>query len=215
MNGLTPADCILLSIPYKLLYIFFLVVSNWAILAILTAVVSDHMLFSTQNHDKQESLENAEIDKENRRNRMEKVFMTLDKDPNGHLSEAEFQKLMGNKELSQEICSASDLNPKDLKDLFLFLNYQDTNGELKIDCEDFIEKLGLESNDVCERSVLRVEKQLKSLEKRMDEKLDTVVDDLHKSVSCILKIQQLHPDDWEKKEGWQDCSPGRGRSGSI
>jgi len=198
------------------MYVLFLVISNWAILAILTASVSDHMLFSTQNHDKQEALENAEIAKEHRRERLKNVFMALDKDSNGHLSEPEFQKLMKNKELSQEICSASHLKIKDLRDLFFFLNYQDTDGEMKVDLKDFIEKLELESNDVSERSVFRMEKQLKLLEKHMDQKLDNVAEDLSKSVACILKSQNPYLDDQPDEEEQSQASVAeRSRSSSI
>merc|ERR1712137_461171 len=140
----------------------------------------------------------------------------LDKDSNGHLSETEFQKLLRNKELSQEICSASLLKAKDLRDLFFFLNYQDTDGELKVDLKDFIEKLELESNDVSERSVFRMEKQLKLLEKHMDQKLDTVAEDLSKSVACILKGQNSRADHQPDLDEQSNVSVAeRSRSSSI
>jgi len=100
MNGLTPADCILLSGPLRLLYIFFLVISNWAVLAILTAVVSDNMILSTQDHERIEASENLLISQENRRNRLREVFEKLDKDCNGNLSETEFRQLMEKRSVS-------------------------------------------------------------------------------------------------------------------
>jgi len=73
-----------------------------------------------------------------------------------------------------------------LHDLFLFLNYQDEQGERWIVYSDFIDKLQLEGKDVSERSVFRVEKQLKLLEQDMDKRLDRVVEELTQSVACIL-----------------------------
>jgi len=182
MNGLTPTDSLLSTVSLKLLYMLFLVISNWAVLAILTAVVSDNMIISTQRHEKEESVASHELFRKHSRERLRDVFVQLDTDRNGNLSECEFHALMGNSELCDELCEATQLKTGDLQDLFMFLSYQDPKGLWRIDYTDFIEKLECENKDVSERSVFRVEKQLKLLQVRIERKLDMVRDDLSSSL---------------------------------
>jgi len=185
MNGLTPADSLLSNVPLKILYIFFLVISNWAVLSILTAVVCDNMIISTQEHEEAENQDTLQRDRAEGKNRLNHVFKQLDKDGNGQLSECEFHSLMGNRDLCDELCAASGLKVRDLHDMFTFLSYQGDDGQWRIDYTDFIEKLQYEGKEVRERSLFRVQKQFRLLEQRIDRKFDIVRDDLSKSVAAL------------------------------
>jgi len=174
MNGLTPSDPLLSSLSLRLLYAFFLVISNWAVLSILTAVVCDNMIVSTLSHEQEEKQENLKLDKAQRKDRLKDIFSRLDKDQNGYLSECEFYALMANIDLADELHKASSLTFRDLHDLFNFLSVQGTDGKWRINCSDFIEKLQCEGKDVSERTLFRVEKQFKLLEQVVDRKFEQV-----------------------------------------
>eukprot|EP00811_Abedinium_folium_P032103 NODE_5273_length_1788_cov_10.497893.p1 GENE.NODE_5273_length_1788_cov_10.497893~~NODE_5273_length_1788_cov_10.497893.p1 ORF type:complete len:307 (-),score=85.10 NODE_5273_length_1788_cov_10.497893:287-1207(-) len=175
MNGLTPADCLIATPVLKVLYMVFLVLSNWAVLAILTAVVSDNMMLTQQEHEKQEEKRrNVECQMQSTM-RLKKIFMELDKDSNGILTEGEFQLLLANEALRDEMCEATDLDERDLRDLFSFLSLPDvTGGQSFINYNDFVEKVQREGSHVSERSVFRVEKHLKVVEHRFDKKVSEV-----------------------------------------
>lgn len=174
MNGLTPSDPLLSSTPLRLLYAFFLVISNWAVLSILTAVVCDNMIVSTLLHEEDEKKENRKLDDAEKKDRLRDIFAQLDTDQNGYLSECEFYALLANVDLADELRKASSLTFRDLHDLFNFLSVQGSDGKWRINCTDFIDKLQCEGKDVSERTLFRVEKQFKLLEQGVDRKFDKV-----------------------------------------
>jgi len=181
MNGLTPIDPLISTAPLRLLYVGFFVVSNWAVLAILTAVVSDNMIVVTRGEQWAEDNLTAEIVQANTRERLKHVFTELDKSDNGTLNACEFYALMKDKKLCQELCDAYRIKEVDIQNLFVFLSQKDTDGLWKIDYNEFIEKLACEGRDVSERSVFRVEKTLKLLERQIDKQLDVVWEDVSKA----------------------------------
>merc|ERR1712113_1001366 len=61
---------------------------------------------------------------------------------------------------------------RDLEDLFLYLCEEEADGTRKIAYKDFIEKLQKEDEAVSERSIFRLEKDVRVLEQRMDEVLE-------------------------------------------
>merc|ERR1712137_834697 len=58
MNGdQGPIEPLFSTLPLRFLCVCYVVVSNWAVLAILTAVVSENMISAAREHEKQEELE--------------------------------------------------------------------------------------------------------------------------------------------------------------
>eukprot|EP00811_Abedinium_folium_P026081 NODE_3790_length_1985_cov_12.503229.p1 GENE.NODE_3790_length_1985_cov_12.503229~~NODE_3790_length_1985_cov_12.503229.p1 ORF type:complete len:577 (-),score=150.81 NODE_3790_length_1985_cov_12.503229:253-1902(-) len=178
MNGLSPVQCLLSTSSIRMLYMLFMVLSNWAMLAILTGVVSDNMIIATQESARIDAATEREEVKTRSRMQLQDVFVTLDKDRNGKLSAGEFKMLMNSEDLRDALCEASGLTARDLSDLFEFFSNPGANGESFIDYHNFIEKLQCESKDVSERSVFRVEKQLTVLEHTLDQKLDEFCEEL-------------------------------------
>merc|ERR1719502_819957 len=94
------------------------------------------------------------------------------------IDEPEFHALMSDSKLREEFCDVTGLEIRDLKDLFSFLSKQGEDRLWKIDYEVFVEKLQNEGREVSERSIFRLERQMRQIERRIDMKLDSVRSEL-------------------------------------
>lgn len=174
MNGdTTVMESLLTTAPLKLLYVTFLVVSNWAVLAILTAVVSDNMITATEVHEKEEVHEQQVEHQAHCRGRLLTLFREIDKDGSGTLTRAEFDTMLADKELREELLDTASLTLEDMQDLFSFLSHHTPDGE-KIEYTDFIEKLQNEGKVASQRSVYRLLKQMSICEQELEAKLDHI-----------------------------------------
>jgi len=161
----------LITLQEKLLYVFFLVISKWMILSIFTAVVSENMITGTAKYEHMEALTAAEFEKITQSYRLLTLFKEIDINGDGRLDEAEFDCLLADRGLRQELCEAAHLESRDLQDLFHYLSFQDDDGKWKIRYQDFTRKLQTEGKELRERSVFRLEKQMRLVERRLDSKL--------------------------------------------
>lgn len=151
-------------LPAQILFVVFMVVSNWAILAILTSVMSEGMLTATQNEKSAKEVEEWRKKREDSVERLIAVFESLDKNEDSFVDFHEFQMLLQNAELRQELHEASGLRDRDLQELFMHLSHEDAEGKSKIRYEEFIEKLQMQGTVVSQRSVFRVEKLVRVME---------------------------------------------------
>jgi len=180
-----PIEPLFSTVPLRLLCVGFVVISNWSILAILTAVVSENIISATREHQTIEDQDAAIAFEEQRRLRLKTLFMKADKDGDGYLDQDEFYVLLNDKESYEEFHETTNLERADLVDLFKYLSQQGADGLWVINYEDFIEKLEIESKDVNERSVSRMEKQMRDLKQRIDRKLNSMQDGLIFQVGMI------------------------------
>merc|ERR1712137_667135 len=132
------------------------------------------MITTTQHHEKADRIEQEKNQRKDNRSRLFTLFREIDKDGNGHLCEAEFDALLEDPGFCEAFCEATSLQPPDMKDLFRYLSHGYADGEWRIDYKDFIYKVQCEGKEVSEQSVFRLEKQMRLLEHRMDEKLENV-----------------------------------------
>jgi len=102
----------------KLLSVGFIVLSNWALLAILTSVVSDNMIRSSAKVGQEDAKEKAELEKQARLARLDAVFNQLDKDGDLVIDKDEWKRLMHDDVMRNELCDASGLSRKSLQDAF-------------------------------------------------------------------------------------------------
>eukprot|EP00811_Abedinium_folium_P006096 NODE_1560_length_2437_cov_16.032900.p1 GENE.NODE_1560_length_2437_cov_16.032900~~NODE_1560_length_2437_cov_16.032900.p1 ORF type:complete len:683 (+),score=154.93 NODE_1560_length_2437_cov_16.032900:96-2144(+) len=172
MNGDSkPIEPLYSTVPLKLMCVGFVIVSNWAVLAILTAVVSENMITATQDHEATETRENERLSKVLKRARLHNIFKETDKDCDGKIDHEEFNALLSDRILCQELVDVSGLRASDLKDLFIFISAKkdgiDDTEHWFIEYNDFIEKLLVEGRDVSERSVFRLERNMRLLEQRL------------------------------------------------
>eukprot|EP00811_Abedinium_folium_P000353 NODE_10322_length_1360_cov_6.789943.p1 GENE.NODE_10322_length_1360_cov_6.789943~~NODE_10322_length_1360_cov_6.789943.p1 ORF type:complete len:324 (-),score=112.13 NODE_10322_length_1360_cov_6.789943:227-1198(-) len=181
MNGDEgPFEPLFAKAPLRVLCIGFVILSNWAVLAILTAVVSENMISATEDHEAAEKTELETATQSESKDRLTTLFKEIDKDGDGRLDEKEFNLLLRDKGLCNELCNASKLSVRDLTDLFLYLSKPGDDGVWTIVYRDFIDKLQVEGRDVSERSLFRLEKQMRILEQRIDQKLMLMQDKLHR-----------------------------------
>lgn len=197
MNGdQTPMDPLLHSVQLKILFALFMIVSNWMVLAILTAVVSENMISTTAEHARVEKALDDKKKKEDREESLKELFHSMDGDGDGRVDESDFNSMLEDEEMSAAFLEKTGLNVRDLKDLFSHLSIQDENGNLVIDQASFCEKMQDEGNDVSERSVFRLERQMRLVESRIEQKLLSVRKELQEIIPPDFKELQakLHSD---------------------
>jgi len=179
MNGdQGPIEPLFSTLPLRFLCVTYVVVSNWAVLAILTAVVSENMITATREHEKIEEAEIASGKTEQFKKHLVGLFKELDKDGDGNLDQDEFEILLANDDNCKSLRDETGLQVSDLNDLFHYLSHQGEDGLLTINYEGFIAKLQVEGKPVSERSVFRVEKQMQNIEQNINRKLDCIQDGL-------------------------------------
>jgi len=172
MNGqsVDGMDTLLEAVPsMKFVAISFTILSSWAILSILTAVVSENMLQVTEEH-RQEVEEEQKVEAETQAiSTLSDIFEQADQTNNNQLSKREFDDLIADPELNQKIIDATQgMSQKDLKKLFEYISEEMPNGEPIVHRTNFIDGVLRENRGVSERSVLRLEKRIHEMEKTLN-----------------------------------------------
>ncbi|CAE7733548.1 unnamed protein product [Symbiodinium necroappetens] len=168
MNADTqPLDPLLNAMPIsKLFTAWFMILSNWAILAILTAVVSENLISACTDHRKQQ--EDAKQLKQ--RQKLKEIFYKMDQqgDSNRKVSETEFNRRLNDGEVKESLeaaLEAVNIPINDLPNLFELLCKHPTKGsEPQIDLDDFLDALHFQSKEVSQRTLMRMERRIDSLE---------------------------------------------------
>jgi len=119
MNGDTDVvACVTHGVYGQLLFAAFMILSNWAVLAILTSVVSDNMISSSAKAAEEERRDRVERDRDVRRTCLNSIFRQLDKAGNNVIDEVEWQGLKEDQVLFQDLQNATGLNSKGLQEVF-------------------------------------------------------------------------------------------------
>merc|ERR1712113_642017 len=82
------------SYVFQYVIMFFMIVTNWAIFSILTAVVSDNMNSVTEESEKDSKEDEDKHMREKRRETLGDIFDKLDTDHSGDISEHKFRCLL-------------------------------------------------------------------------------------------------------------------------
>mmetsp|Transcript_132362 Transcript_132362/g.411452 ORF Transcript_132362/g.411452 Transcript_132362/m.411452 type:complete len:797 (-) Transcript_132362:94-2484(-) len=160
-------DPLLDSLPLtKVIFMAFVMVSEWAMLSILTAVVSENMIAVTEaRRGAQEEAEKADAARE-KDERMGEIVRSIDVNKDGSINISEFEAMLKDEAKRSDLCDAAQLNVADLR---LMFNLIERNG--RVSYQDFMEACHQESKSVSERSLMRLEKRLTGVE----EKISTTV----------------------------------------
>lgn len=154
----------------KLAFVLFMVISSWAILSILTAVVSDNMINATNaNRSEQDQIDKKTKDQDAKQF-LSMIFSQADEDDSGELAEEEFASLLNDKATMKMICEETKMDRKDLEEVFSLMT---TKGKT-VSKDDFIDAVQIESNSVTERSVLRLEKRIIELQGACDNPVSSI-----------------------------------------
>eukprot|EP00933_Yihiella_yeosuensis_P000273 TRINITY_DN10042_c0_g1_i9.p1 TRINITY_DN10042_c0_g1~~TRINITY_DN10042_c0_g1_i9.p1 ORF type:complete len:232 (+),score=46.90 TRINITY_DN10042_c0_g1_i9:2-697(+) len=154
----------------NLRYLFcgFVIVGNWALLAIFTAVVSENMMHATEERRQEE--EKLESQQKSKRSviKLNEIFDRLDENLNAEITKDDWDKLMSDKDVKEELMDATGLAERDLEDMFRILSTSPTiNGVRVIKKSDFVDSLQKENKPASERSMMRFEKRIANMEDRV------------------------------------------------
>mmetsp|Transcript_51240 Transcript_51240/g.166106 ORF Transcript_51240/g.166106 Transcript_51240/m.166106 type:complete len:752 (-) Transcript_51240:287-2542(-) len=193
MNGDTDVvKSLTTTVVGQLLFAGFMVLANWAILAILTSVVSDNMISSSAKASEEDSqVEKAALHAQ-RMKRLRTLFREIDTDSSGTINEQEWHGLFKDAGLAHELSDATALSEKDLHDLFECMAVE-ANEAIKgkggarakqvssklIQYDAFIEHLRDETSPADKRSVLQLKAQLRHLEKNLAQRIEEIWDAVH------------------------------------
>lgn len=163
----------------KLAFVVFIIVANWAILAILTAVVSENMIRATEAAELSEASVRNEEMREANLARLERIFNTIDMNHDGVIDWEEYQVMLRDESIADQLCEIARLSKDDLDDLFLVLSRENAQlGGRIIRLQDFVTKMQTEDAAVKERTVFRLEQEVR----RLDRKINRDIWDLRKKV---------------------------------
>lgn len=171
MNGDTePVEPLFEALPIsKLAFVLYMVISSWAILSILTAVVSENMIRATEHNRSELDQEQAFTQDRTVREYLGKLFSDADTDNSNELGEEEFEGMLEDQSICADLTEKTGLQGHELEQIFRFLMTGD-----KISRETFIDALMSESRPVTERSVFRLEKRLIDLQMMVESHIKSV-----------------------------------------
>jgi len=153
----------------KWIFAFFTVISTWSILSVLTSVVTDNMVRATEEHEEDKENAYEAVRATRSRVKLAEIFKKVDANGTGTISETEFEALLhdGNKVI--ELLDATGIPKSDIQDLFEVLSsIPEGSKDPVIARNDFLEGLTEDmSKPVTERTVIRLEKRLATMEKRL------------------------------------------------
>lgn len=164
-------DSIIGSVWGKVLFAVFMVASNWMILAVLTSVVSDHMISASVRELEADNRREHEAAFGAKTRRIQACFKERDSGK-GVVSKQDFASMLSDPGIAEELCHASELQDSDLKDLFYCLC--DESEEIRYD--DFINLLHLQSDTADKRDTYKVMAYVRDMEHRMDKKISKVLE---------------------------------------
>uniref|UniRef100_A0A7S4VGZ0 EF-hand domain-containing protein n=1 Tax=Alexandrium monilatum TaxID=311494 RepID=A0A7S4VGZ0_9DINO len=157
LGGMEP---LLKAVPQsKYVMMAFMVVTNWAIFSILTAVVSDNMAKVTEEHTQEMERVEEATRKEVRAARLEFLFQRLDKDHDGIIDLQEFRNMLNNDVAAEEMSTITHLAKEDLGEIFDLLS-ETKDGGTGISYHSFVNLLDKECSQVTARSIMKLERRL-------------------------------------------------------
>jgi len=179
-HNLSPLQPFIHSANLRILFISFVVLSNWIIFSVLTAIVSDSMLTSTAAmgrldadvHEAKEKAAAAAI--------LLTMFRVMDKDSDGYLDEAQFTALLRDDAVRDELKKATNQDEGDLKDMFSLLSVEH-KGTWHVDYTVYVETITCPSKNFLDHSVFRLNRHIHTIEKRVTSAMKDVLEELRET----------------------------------
>jgi len=181
------------------LFVVFYIYSAWALLAVMTGVVSENMIAIRDQMQKED-----EQREEKRKSMITKVLMELfreaDVDGNGIVSRQEFESMLKSPELVKKITKNTRMKVQDLIDLFDWLDH-DKGGTITID--EFMTGFKWINEPLRAKSLVKLQERLAgdlkllettvsgTIKKRVDEVQRTVAMPLRKVHAIAEQMQSL------------------------
>merc|ERR1711972_45222 len=111
---------------FRIFFVVFYIYSSWALLAVMTGVVSENMI-AIRDQMVKEDARKEELRKEQIIHLLEHLFHEADADSSGQISKEEFSWMVNSPELKNKLSKFSKMEVSDLNDLFTWID-QDASG---------------------------------------------------------------------------------------
>ncbi|CAK9053148.1 unnamed protein product [Durusdinium trenchii] len=164
-----PVQDLLSQVPVSQLFIaLFIVISNWAILAIFTAVVSENMITTVENRRMKLEKDESTYRTDRSLVKLKEFFEEIKPGEHELIYTHEFTTFLNDPDKEAELCDAAGISSQDLKDLLKLLSHKPVNNDRSYILEkDFLSGLKQQNDAANERSMMRLEKQIMALEDRL------------------------------------------------
>jgi len=180
---------------FKYFMMFFVILTNWAIFSILTGVVSDNMAAASDEAVK-EYADAARLEREKRSmEKLKDMFRELDRDGSGTIGKSEFDDLLSDDLRRDEFCDAANLSPLDLQELFSLLSFKKKGDKVPVIYrDDFLTGLKKESSVVSERSMMRLEKRVQTLDENFDTRIQNLESLMLNVIDAVKGVKRSEAD---------------------
>lgn len=162
------------ALPWSKVVLFlYTVLSTWGILSILTAVVSENMISTTNAVEAEEEELQQREDSERKEQELLNIFEQMDHDGNGFVCKDEYRKMLIDEDTRKRLMAASELTKHELSMLFGFLEEPHPQAaalgreDPVIHKRTFVSGLKHNSRTISERSVMQLESRIRILEAEM------------------------------------------------
>jgi len=175
----------------KLVIGFYVVVTNWAIFSILTAVVSEHMARVTQSTEEEQEKAEAQ---ENRNRLVDTIFKRLgfddddDVDDDDNIDAEKLWAFLEGDEIA-EICADCEITVESVRETVEVLSHRGSrkgchgaSPKKTISKRDFLKDLETEKTSVNQRSIMRLDKRVKAMEQRLDNGLGRLIETVERGI---------------------------------
>jgi len=152
---------------FKLTTAFYVIVSSWAILSVLTSVVCDKMSQAQVEIQEEENNDDLEKRLEEQNKVLEEYFSDIDRDGSGVVTEEEWRGYLKNNEtVKQQLSDLVNVPPHEVPALFglMCLSKKPNTNIEGMGKTDFLQGFMKLRDQVTEKSVMRLEKQIRKVE---------------------------------------------------
>merc|ERR1712032_1721384 len=197
MNGEPePAEDLSKAMAGKLMLVGFIICSNWAILAILTSVVSDNMISSSAAIARKEEKARLEVKDTETNKLLLQLFKEVDVDGSGTIEENEWKsRVEGDARMLETLCAAAEIEKRDMVDAFNAVSGSDPQVRRKaVIYEELVTYLVKDSRIPADkRSVLKMRSQLECLEEshtHTGHQINTLDQKLDRLTNVVVAVAQ-------------------------
>mmetsp|Transcript_100742 Transcript_100742/g.260261 ORF Transcript_100742/g.260261 Transcript_100742/m.260261 type:complete len:660 (-) Transcript_100742:156-2135(-) len=163
---------VITTVGGQMLFYSFMMLSNWMMLAILTSVVSDNMISSSQRCQQEDRVALDDATEKIRTDRLLEFFARFDAEQSGRISNKDCQSILHEPALAIELREITEFEKEDLEDMFSCLSKYDGEGEQYLPYMVLINKLRAFHSGASERSLLHLMENMKLMEAATELKLD-------------------------------------------
>jgi len=156
----------------------FVVITNWAIFSIMTAVVSDNMARVTEATEEEAEAEKARVKQETL---VDAIFERLDRGGTGQLTASALQRMCAKETVVADLASICDMTPEALTDVCGIVRHNATIRSATMDPhrifiqrEAFLKGLSRDESAISQRSIMRVNKKMEFMEERLQCGMDSL-----------------------------------------